>query len=82
MQVLTMTVPASESIITETGSFMFGSKDIEMNVELTCCAKGGGCSEGCQRICGGESCVKLLLVNKGPNQGVCIRHPFCFVSLQ
>jgi hypothetical protein len=47
-------------------------------VELTCCTNAnssseggnGGCTEGCQRICGGESCVKLLLVNKGPNPGV------------
>jgi hypothetical protein len=71
MQVLTMTVPSNETIVTEVGSFMFGSNNIEMNVELTCCSQnGGGCDEGCQRICGGESCVKLLLDNKGPNPGV------------
>jgi Mitochondrial biogenesis AIM24 len=78
MQILTMTVPPNDRIITEVGSFMFGSKDIDINTELTCCTSAasaseggnGGCNEGCQRICGGESCVKLLLVNKGPNPGV------------
>ena len=65
-QVLTMTMAPSDTVITEVGSFMFGSSDITMNVELTLCT---GC-EGCQRICGGESCVKLLLVNAGSQQGV------------
>jgi hypothetical protein len=50
----------------EVGSFMFGSPDIQMDVELTCC-KGG---EGCRRICGGESCVKLLILNGGSQSGV------------
>jgi hypothetical protein len=45
---------------------MFGSPDIQMDVELTCC-KGG---EGCRRICGGESCVKLLILNAGSQSGV------------
>jgi Mitochondrial biogenesis AIM24 len=67
MQVLTMTLPPNETVITEVGSFMFGSRDLQMNVELTLCTGG----EGCQRICGGESCVKLLLVNDGSEQGVC-----------
>lgn len=48
---------------------MFGSADIQTNVELTLCTGG----EGCQRICGGESCVKVLLVNNGPQEGVRIR---------
>jgi hypothetical protein len=69
MQVLTMTLPPNETVVTEVGSFMFGSADLQTNVELTCCSGG----EGCQRICGGESCVKLILVNNGPNPGVCNR---------
>lgn len=66
MQVLTMTLPPNETVVTEVGSFMYGSSDIQMNVELTLCTG----SEGCQRIFGGESCVKLLLVNSGSQQGV------------
>lgn len=65
MQVLSMTLPASEHVVTETGSFFFGSQDLQMDVELTLC-RGG---EGCQRICGGESCVKLILRNDGSNEG-------------
>lgn len=75
-QVLTMTLAPSDTVITEVGSFMFGSSDITMNVELTLCS---GC-EGCQRICGGESCVKLLLMNAGSQQGV--RHSLDCVSLE
>jgi len=44
---------------------MFGSSDIKTEVELTLC-RGG---EGCQRICGGESCVKVLLTNDGSQPG-------------
>jgi hypothetical protein len=65
-QVLTVAMPPNETVITEVGSFMFGSADITMNVELTLCS---GCV-GCQRICGGESCVKLHLINAGSQQGV------------
>lgn len=68
MQVLTMTLPPNESVITEVGSFMFGSADIQTNVELTCFS-----GEECfQRVCGGESCVKLIMTNSGPNPGVII----------
>lgn len=72
MQVLTMTLPPNESVVTEVGSFMFGSADIQTNVELTCFS-GGEC---CQRVCGGESCVKLIMTNSGPNPGVisCLDH--------
>lgn len=88
MQILTMTVAPNERIVTEVGSFMFGSSGIDMNTELTCCTSAataseggnGGCSEGCQRICGGESCVKLLLVNKGPNPGVRGRCTSCSIA--
>jgi Mitochondrial biogenesis AIM24 len=70
MQVLTMTLPGQTDIVTEVGSFMFGSPDIKMNVELTLLRKGGGgCSEGWKRICGGESCVKLLLHNENSADG-------------
>jgi len=65
MQVLTMTLPPDEHAVTEVGSFFFGSKDLEMEVELTLCSGG----EGCERICGGESCVKLMLHNKGAGEG-------------
>ena len=58
MQVLTTTVPAGEEVITEIGSFMFGSSGIETTVELTLCSK-QGCGEGWNRVCGGESCVKV-----------------------
>lgn len=68
MQVLAMTIPGQSDIVTEVGSFMFGSPDIIMNVELTLCSK-GGCGEGWRRICGGESCVKLLLHNKSSSDG-------------
>ena len=65
MQVLSMTLPPGEHVVTEVGSFFFGSKDLEMEVELTLCTGG----EGCERICGGESCVKLMLHNKGSSEG-------------
>jgi uncharacterized protein (AIM24 family) len=60
MQVLSMTVPAGETITTEPASFLFGSSKMSTKVELTLCSF-GGCMEGWKRICGGESCVKLLL---------------------
>jgi hypothetical protein len=68
MQVLTSTLPPGEEFITETGSFMFGSAGIKTTVELTCCTR-GSCSEGIQRILGGESCVKVLLRNEGSEEG-------------
>jgi uncharacterized protein (AIM24 family) len=69
MQVLTVTLPpGGERVVTEVGSFMFGSSNIAMDVELTLCVGGGG--EGCQRVAGGESCVKLLLTNQGGGQGL------------
>lgn len=61
-QVLAMTLPPGEQVVTEVGTFLFGSPDIQTNVELTLCAKG---TEGCQRILGGESCVKVVLKNDG-----------------
>lgn len=70
MQVLSMTMPPGEQIVTEVGSFFFGSQDIKTDVEFTCCTStNGGCSEGWGRICGGEACVKLLLKNDSPQQG-------------
>jgi hypothetical protein len=70
MQVLVSDVPPGETIVTEVGSFFFGSAGIKTNVDLTCCSDKGGCSEGCGRICGGESCVKLLLTNESAQAGV------------
>ncbi|GKY95377.1 hypothetical protein MPSEU_000499300 [Mayamaea pseudoterrestris] len=68
MQVLTATVSPGETVTTEVGSFVYGSGDIETKVELTCFGS-GGCSEGWNRICGGESCAKVLLTNKGMEEG-------------
>jgi hypothetical protein len=68
MQVLTATLPPGEEFITETGSFMFGSSGIKTGVELTCCSR-AGFSEGVQRVCGGESCVKVILLNEGSQEG-------------
>ena len=63
MQVLAVTLPEGESVVTEVGTFMFGSPDIKTKVELT--LWGRGFAEGCNRICGGESCVKVVLENEG-----------------
>jgi hypothetical protein len=68
MQVLTATVPPNGEFLTEVGSFMFGSSDIKTSVELTLCSR-IGFMEGCQRICGGESCVKVILRNEGGQDG-------------
>ena len=68
MQVLTMTVPSGETLTTEVGSFMYMHPKMETKVELTLCTS-SGFGEGCNRICGGESCVKVLLVNESPEQG-------------
>jgi Mitochondrial biogenesis AIM24 len=68
MQVLTMSVPANDVIVTEVGSFMFGSPGIVTEVELTLFGR-NGCTQGCGRICGGESCVKVLISNKSPSSG-------------
>ena len=63
MQVLAVTLPPGESVTTEVGTFMFGSPGIKTKVELTLCGK--GFAEGCNRILGGESCVKVILENEG-----------------
>jgi hypothetical protein len=68
MQVLSMTVPPGETITTEVGSFMYMHAGMETKVELTLCSS-GGCSEGCNRICGGESCVKVLLLSGTAEEG-------------
>lgn len=65
MQVLATTVPPGQSVVTEVGSFLYGSSGIKTDVELTLCRG----SEGCSRICGGESCVKVLLANDGSEEG-------------
>jgi Mitochondrial biogenesis AIM24 len=68
MQVLTMSLPPHDVVVTEVGSFMFGSPDIKIDVELTLCSR-KGFGAGCQRICGGESCVKLMLENDTTSDG-------------
>ena len=68
MQVLSMTVPGGESVTTEPGSFMYMSPFMETKVELLLCSR-VGCCNGCQRICGGESCVKVFLVNNTSEEG-------------
>ena len=62
MQVFTSTVPPGETVVTEVGSFMYMAPFMETEVELTLFSAGGP-SEGCNRICGGESCVKVFLKN-------------------
>lgn len=68
MQVLSMTVPPGETIVTEVGSFMYMHPGMETQVELTLCSA-DKCGEGWRRFCGGESCVKVLLLNETANQG-------------
>ena len=68
MQVLSMTVPPGETIVTEVGTFMYMAPGMETKVELTLCSA-KGCSEGWNRVCGGESCVKVLLLNETGKQG-------------
>jgi hypothetical protein len=68
MQILTMTVPSGETITTEVGSFMYMHPKMDSKVELTLCTT-AGFGEGCNRICGGENCVKVLLVNESGEQG-------------
>ena len=69
MQVLTMSVPAGEEVITEVGSFMYMSPFMETEVELTLCTK-GGFKAGCDRIFGGESCAKVILKNNSSKEGM------------
>ena len=68
MQVLSMTVPPGETIVTEVGSFMYMHPGMETKVECTLCSI-KGCGEGWNRVCGGESCVKVLLLNETGEQG-------------
>ena len=68
MQVLTMTVPGGETIITEVGTFMYMSPFMETSVELTLCSR-AGCVGGWNRIFGGESCVKVILRNDTGEEG-------------
>jgi len=68
MQVLSMTVPPGEVIVTEVGSFMYMHPGMDTKVELTLCSA-KGCCEGWKRVCGGESCVKVLLLNESSQEG-------------
>ncbi len=68
MQVLSMTVPPGETVVTEVGSFMYMHPGMETEVECTLC-ECSKCGEGWNRVCGGESCVKVLLMNKTGEQG-------------
>ena len=68
MQILTMTVPGGESVTTEIGSFMYMSPFMETSVELTLCSQVGFVG-GCNRIFGGESCVKVFLKNNTGQEG-------------
>lgn len=69
MQVLTSTVPPGDEFMTETGSFMYMHPQMTSEVELTLCGGKGGCGEGWSRICGGESCTKVMLRNPGSEEG-------------
>lgn len=68
MQVLTTTVPPGEQVVTEIGSFMYGSVDMKTSVELTLCSR-VGFAGGLSRILGGESCVKVMLTNASNEEG-------------
>jgi len=68
MQVLTSSVPAGQHIETEVGSFVYMHPDMKTEVGFTLCGA-GGCSEGCPRILGGESCVKVYLKNDTNSEG-------------
>jgi hypothetical protein len=68
MQILTMTVPAGEQVVTEVGSFMYMAPFMETQVELTLCSEGGP-GKGCNRICGGENCAKVILKNDSAESG-------------
>ncbi len=69
MQVLSMTVPANKTIVTEVGTFMYMAPGMETEVDCTLCGCHDGFGATISRICGGESCVKLLLRNKSGEQG-------------
>jgi uncharacterized protein (AIM24 family) len=47
---------------------MYMHPKMQTTVELTLCTP-SGCGEGCNRIWGGEDCVKVLLVNGSDEQG-------------
>eukprot|EP00535_Pseudo-nitzschia_heimii_P000429 CAMPEP_0197188234 /NCGR_PEP_ID=MMETSP1423-20130617/17490_1 /TAXON_ID=476441 /ORGANISM="Pseudo-nitzschia heimii, Strain UNC1101" /LENGTH=302 /DNA_ID=CAMNT_0042640021 /DNA_START=55 /DNA_END=963 /DNA_ORIENTATION=- len=68
MQVLSMTVPPGGIITTEVGSFMYMHPKMATKVELLLCSP-KGCAEGWKRVCGGESCVKVYLLNEMGEQG-------------
>jgi uncharacterized protein (AIM24 family) len=68
MQVLTMTVPPGTTITTEVGSFMYMHPSMETEVELTLCSP-TRCGSSWMRMCGGESCTKVLLINRSGQQG-------------
>ena len=61
MQVLSMTVPPGCRLMTEPGTFMFMHPHMDTGVDCTLCSNGFG---GCARICGGESCIKVILGNR------------------
>ncbi len=90
MQVLSMTVPPGETIVTEVGSFMYMHPGMETKVECTLC-ECSKCGEGWNRVCGGESCVKVLLMNQSGDQGYVgltpnfpakVRIVFCLSAVQ
>lgn len=55
MQVLSASIPPGDTISTEVGSMLFSHPDMKLDVDCTLCQG----STGCQRMCGGESCVKV-----------------------
>lgn len=66
MQVLTMTVPSGQTIVTEIGTFMYMHPKMDSEVECQPC--------NCRRMCGGENCVKLLLKNESTEVGTSIEY--------
>ena len=68
MQILTSTVPPGGEFITEVGSMVFMHPGMETKVDLTLCGP-AGFGEGCNRVCGGESCVKVYLTNPTGEEG-------------
>lgn len=61
MQVLSASVPAGNTISTEVGTLLFAHPSMKTEVDLTLFQG----AAGCQRICGGESCVKVNMTNEG-----------------
>jgi len=68
MQVLSVSVPPGNTVSTDVGSMLFSHPDMKMDVDLTLCQG----ATGCQRMCGGESCVKVNMTNEGGSDALLV----------